>query len=392
MKVSKIFQIFALLSLPFLMACGDDELEKDNGNGNDNKPNEEIKVDPSKLTGEVVLSVSKSLVEANGKDTTTFIVTQGGVEVTETAAIYVKNNNRWARYTETTFATTTEGSYEFSATHNGIDSESVVIQAATGLAELPADAAPEQFDGFRKRVFATQFTGTGCGYCPYVIKAIDDFQKTEKADDVVFAAVHAYNESGDPLWSDVSYSIAYYAGINGYPTLVYNMETSSSSETTAESIAEVADGYLASAANSNISAIITQEGAEANGSVTVQGAIKVAKGAQYKVGIWLLEDSIYAYQANYTNIQLDYTHNNGVRLANTVDPSGAQYGGRTKWNAEESVAYYHKFDLKNSGVVDLNNCHVVVYVTCKEEGEAAYTVDNVINCRIGETKTYEYTK
>ncbi len=366
---------FALLSASLFVSCGDD--------------NEEIGgVDFENLTGEVTLLPSKSLIEADGKDAAVFTVMQGGVDVTQRAVIYQKVSGKWAVYKGTQFSSAAEGSFEFCADHNGVSSETVLVQAANGLAELPADANPAQFSGFRKRVLAMQFTGVGCGYCPYVINAIENFLPMENAENVVFAALHAYS-TRDPMYSDDAWEVANQLGISSYPAMNYNMEVKTGSNTTAEGISGIVDELMQTPANSAISASVIHEGSAADGKLKVQGAVKIAKEGVYGLSVWLLEDSIQSAQANYDNISIGDIHNNSVRLCSTTNPLGAQFGGRSSWKANETGVFYHEFDLKKANIKNLDNCHVVVYVTYNSKG-SFFTVDNVIDCKIGEVKSFEY--
>ncbi len=376
MKISKLLSFFVLLSASLFVSCGDD--------------NEEVGgIDFENLTGEVTLLPSKSLIEADGKDAAVFTVMQGGVDVTQRAVVYQKVNGKWAVYKGTQFSSATEGSFEFSADHNGVSSETIVLQAANGLSELPADANPAQFSDFRKRVLAMQFTGVGCGYCPYVISAIESFLPMENSENVVFAALHSYSPK-DPMYSDDAWEVAAALGVNSYPVMKYNLEVeTNANNTTAEGISDIVDSFMATPANSAISAAVVHEGSATEGKLKVQGAVKIAQEGKYGLSVWLLEDSIQSAQANYDDIPIGDIHNNAVRLCSTINPMGAQFGGRNDWKAGETGVFYHEFDLNKANIKNLDNCHVVVYVTCNSKG-SFFAVDNVIDCKIGEVKPFEY--
>ncbi len=373
-------RFFVLFSASLFISCGDD-----------NDSIEETNPGADTATGEVTLYLSKSLIEADGKDVTVFTVMQGGVDVTHRATIYHKVNGKWAVYKATEFSTDVEGSYEFSADHNDVSSETVWVVAATGISELPADPNPTQYDNFCKNVLAMQFTGVTCGYCPYVINAIENFLPMENAKNTVFAALHSY-DSKDPMYSDDAWKVASNMGIGSYPTMMYNMEIKTdASNTTAEGISNIVDDYMAVPANSAISASVMQDGSATDGKLKVQGAVKIAEEGTYYLSVWLLEDSIKSRQTNYDNIPIGDIHNNTVRLCNTTNPFGAQFGGRSNWKAGEMGVFYHEFDLKNAKIKNLDNCHVVVYVTRNTQG-SFFVVDNVIDCKVGEVKSFEYKK
>lgn len=65
---------------------------------------------------------------------------------------------------------------------------------------LPADAQPDKYNGFKRRILAIDHTGTGCGYCPFVIGALREIEQSDYADKVVFVAGHSYNSS-DPMYT-----------------------------------------------------------------------------------------------------------------------------------------------------------------------------------------------
>ncbi len=373
MKILNKLNFFVLLATSlFFMACSDSSDET-----------------TGEIAGEVTLLPSKSLIEADNVDVTSFTVMQGDVDVTQWATIYQKVDGKWIKYDSTTFSTGTEGTYEFSADHNGISSETVMIQAATNLAQLPADTHPNQFNNFRKRVLAMQFTGIQCGYCPIVINAIENFQSMPNAANTVFAALHSYNYR-DPMYSDDAWEVARNMGISSYPTMSYNLyNQTDGNNTTAEVISSIVESQLSTPANSGISASVTLEGSETEGKLKVQGGIKIAKDGIYRVAAWVLEDGITATQTNYTELTVGSIHNNSVRLCSTTDPSGSQFGGRNNWKAGEMGVFYHEFDLKNSKIKNLENCHVVIYVTSNSMG-SFLTVDNVIDCTIGEVRSFEY--
>ncbi len=360
-----------LVSTWCFMACSDDETST------------------ADMPNELTLLSSKGLIEADGKDVAVFSVMLNGKDVTREATIYQKVDDRWTIYSGTEFSSDVDGNFEFSANYKNFESESILIQAATGLAALPADAQPSRFDDFRKRVLGMQFTGTTCGYCPLVIDAVEKFQYMQNADDVVFASLHSYDYRNDPMYTDDVAALAYNLGINGAPYMVFNLDTQTNSQTTTpESISSIVAQYMSVPAATAISASVVSDGA-VDGKLKVQGAVKIGKSGKYFVSVWLLEDGITAPQSNYTSLTVSNNHDNVVRLCNTTSPMGLSFGGRTQWKAGETGVYYHEFDLKKSKVADLNNCRVMVYVSANTQG-SFFVVDNVIECKPGEVKTFEY--
>ena len=125
--------------------------------------------------------------------TITFKVYSDKKDITEDARIYQDLSSGAVRMETPEFKTTEAGTYTFFATYKGQTSEKVLIVATTGdFPPLPSDPQPEKFNGFKHRLVATQFTGTGCGYCPNAISAIAKFKESEYADKMLFAASHSY--------------------------------------------------------------------------------------------------------------------------------------------------------------------------------------------------------
>ena len=60
------------------------------------------------------------------------------------------------------------------------------------MPDAPEDPQPDN-TSFVRRTLITQFTGLGCGYCPFMIAAMEDVRKSaEYADKSVLAACHTY--------------------------------------------------------------------------------------------------------------------------------------------------------------------------------------------------------
>ena len=112
------------------------------------------------------LQVSDMVIQADGKDAAVFTVLSDGKPVSEGVRFYDGATNRQIELPEMAFTTTETGTYTFWAAYGTSHTETVSVTAiGFPVPELPDDPDPEN-TSFSRRVLLTQFTGTGCGYCP----------------------------------------------------------------------------------------------------------------------------------------------------------------------------------------------------------------------------------
>lgn len=375
MKLTKFFAYcMAAVSLVFASCSGSDGGE-DLGGGEGTY---------DKLT----LITDKTFIEANGQDMATLkVVTPEGQDVTAESRFFVGND----AYEKNTFSSTEEGDFEIMASYGGELTNTVVIKAVKGTLQLPEDPNPSATN-FRRRVLGTQFTSTYCVWCPAVIAAIHGYDNSNG--DVVFTGLHSNMTSIDPMTNKGSLAVTNKYVIKNLPSLMFNLDKKNLTESnTTTAMIESTVGELLSGASKCGISVVTM-GLESQGVVKVQASVKTSVAGTYKIGVWLLEDGIVAKQSNGTGIDFTEqgididTHNNAVRGINAtiVDETkpGADVPG-VELTINGSTEYYYEFNLDELDVQNLSNCHVVVFVTDKNN-----IVDNVVNCPINESVAFEY--
>ena len=104
---------------------------------------------------EVILSVNKNALTADGKDVITFTVMHAGMDVTADAIIRSVMDGQ--TLDGSTFSTSKAGTYAFEASYGNYVSKLVTVVAS---------ATPGEPSKFVRRVCAMEFTGTWCAMCP----------------------------------------------------------------------------------------------------------------------------------------------------------------------------------------------------------------------------------
>lgn len=351
--------------------------------------------------GTLVLKASATYIENNGTDAATFTVLKGEKDVTAQAAIYQKKGSTFEQFNGTTFTSTTTGEYSFFASYNGEMSASITVVVTSGMLEVPADPQPEKFDGFKHRLLALQGTSLGCVYCPMMIAGLTEFEKTEEAKSTLLVAAHGVMD-GDNMISTYSSAVLKESGINGIPSLLFNLQSSSESmgiygsdsptAVCGRIQAEVQE-LLKTGANTGISAAVS--GTESSGTIKVTASVKVGQTGKYRVCAWVLEDGIYAKgQLNgYPSLEetYDFTHHSNVlRCISSTSPiTGGNLGGKSECQAGETLVFSHEFSLSSMNIDNLANTRVLILVSQTQNG-VRYTVDNAISCAVNQSVAFEY--
>ena len=344
------------------------------------------------IEGTPELTVSTNLILADGKEELALKVTVNGEDVTKYARFFVNN----LLHNGITFTTATPGNYTIYAEYNKQQTNSILVKAIdTRLyAEVPADTCANQFDNFAHKVLFTQATGTWCGYCPYMIRAIELFREEQSnADKVVVVATH----SGDNLSCKASEAVVKQCRITSFPTCAFNLNyesqvTNSDPTINAANINSKANMELKEEARVGIAATSKVAGTK----VSVHAAVKVGVSGAYRINAWLVEDDVEDVQSNYTalyggNSSVVIEHDFVLRDASSTTPIfGELLGSKQECAAGETLEFYHEFDGKKAGIRNVANCKVVVLVSAQLEGSTRFAVNNVIELSAGDKVGFAY--
>ena len=339
------------------------------------------------LKGELILTASSPLIIADGDEELVFTAKIGNVDVTSEMELYVNN----IIMDGNVFSTQYPGEYKFYAYCKGQISNKITINAANPAlyVNLPEDSQTDKFSGFQRKVLLTEATGTWCGYCPYMIAALELFSENgSNADKAVIVAAH----SGDEFSSAASDAVISYLKASSFPSCYVNLNADALIENNypdvnAEIINTMVGVELKEAARVGIS---TATAVSVDSTIVgVRAGVKVGKEGKYRINVWLIEDGIDAYQNGAEGV---ISHMHILRGASCTSPIlGELLGGKDICSDGETIEFYHEFNAKKEGVVNIANCKIAVMVSATSDTSSSkYFVNNIIECGVGESVPFAY--
>ena len=332
--------------------------------------------DTPTVSGDIVLS-AETVVEVNTP--ITFVVkTADGVDVSANATVFDKTHD-FAQVTNP-FTPTEDGEYKFYAVVGDAISNDIKVTVTPTVPALPEDTDAAN-TSFTHRILLVDHTGTNCGYCPQMMKALKEIEDGGEFHGKYYEAMsHSYANT-DPAFSGAAASISSHYGLQGYPTLTYNFYHPTSSSYNAEHIKGQINALWKESADAGIAASTNL----AAKSVVVNAEVKAAVDGEYSITAWLLEDGIYAKQTNATAEWMN-THNNAIRQAATTSPlTGYELGTlKTGETAEQILNLTIARDTWNR-----DNMKVMLIVSKKGDNKK-FDVANVVICPINDSVTYDY--
>ena len=379
--MNKIFSIASLLAAAVMLtSCGTEN------------------TDPITTEG-IVLTVDKDVIKCDGNDIATFTVKSAEGEVIKSGVTFYDEKDNEIDIKDFKFTADKAGEYTFWASYMTAISSQVTIRAINANAPtIAADPKPNS-TSFVRRVFISQFTGTGCGFCPsmvYIMKTA--FEENNLDGKYVLAACHAYN-SNDPAY--ISSPNAGNFGGTGYPYLALDMAVGYGDYTSSAKFTQVFNArYNAEEAKVGISAnpqfvqgVLPNAAGGLDDCLLVRVQVKAAETGDYTVGAWLMEDDIYGKQTDGQGIKNldpkhDYdVHNNCVRVADSRN--GSSWIGHSLGRIEAGKTAEKTFLLKVNKAWKLEKMHIAIFVASGDE-KGKYSVNNVIDCPVNATTPFEY--
>ena len=336
----------------------------------------------------------KDVIQSNGEDLATLKVMFKGKDVTSEAEIYIEEGDEDIPV-GTNFTATKDGEYKFwaqygaySTYNSAMDDKNLFVIKAISV-KVPSalsDSQPSK-TSFVHRAFLTQYTGLACGYCPYMIRILNDVKgKGTIPSKAVLAAVHSYSNA-DP---------AYIATprVSNYPYLEIDMVQGFSHSQPTSVLESLIENHVASSAKAGIA--VNPVYYEKEKLLVVRVSVKAADSGLYNVGAWLLEDGITGAQNDYDGIKKqdpehDYdTHDNCVRIADSKY-KGTHFGyllGEMK--AGDVLHKTFVMQIKNKW--ELDNLHLAVFAShgVAKGSKVTYTVCNAVDVPIDAPTPFEY--
>lgn len=245
----------------------------------------------------------------------------------------------------------------------------VAITAVTSnIPSRPADAEPSNTN-FVHRALFTQFTGTWCGACPYMIAAFHYmFEDATYKDKFVHTAIH----SGDifkvalPDGRDLASTLNY---TNSYPFVLCNLSMGIENYQLVESNIGNLMGAIETAMQTDARAGIAARTELNDNMLLVRASVKVSHTSEYYIGAWLVESGLYHPQtsatADYMNI-----HENVVRIA---DSNYTNFLGHPLGVVKKGERADHLFVMELNPEWKVENCHLVLFVSTTQHKQFGIT-------------------
>ncbi|MBQ5372692.1 MAG: Omp28-related outer membrane protein [Rikenellaceae bacterium] len=334
----------------------------------------------------LVMTVDNTIIQVN-EGRATFTIKFNGKAVTSGYKIY-KNGVETSLPTDANknpyFESKTTGSFSFYVTYNITESTKnspVVVQVNNdAIPDRPADPN-EASTSFKRRAMVMQFTGTNCGFCPYIIEPLETMAADAAyKDKFTWAAIHTYigKDPAEPCNETDKEKLPSIYGISGYPSVLVDIGTfvGNSNSNIALNLANLkkaVDNSVANPASAGIAAAMTLD--ENNRVVTARVSVKAKDAKVYRVGMWLIEDKIAGPQSGSSTIK---SHDNAVRYVARGTDGSADYIGYPlnegkAMSAGQVCDYVFSINISNQSI-KLANCQLVFFVTTSTGN--SYTVVN----------------
>ncbi len=233
------------------------------------------------------------------------------------------------------------------------------------------------------RALFVRFSGLSEGYSPYYIRAFDALSKSDMYKESYIEVVAYTWNNKDAVYCDLG--IDKYYGVYSYPTVICNnINTMSNSGYGGNllNLKQQIDSYYTDTPKVNIYAVARYDGDK----YLINVIIKVNDARNYRVGSWLVEDSIEALQLNYHGEVegVDFNMHNGVLRATCGDTAEEQFTGVDLGYLESNQFVEHTLIIEplqtsatNTQIANPLNCRAVVFVNEHDENDEIVTVNTI---------------
>lgn len=387
-----------------------DQIEP-NPDPNPEKPTpEKPKPEPEDL--ELKLTASRNLVQVN-VDEVILTVSLGDEVITDDVTFY-DGNFKVLNIPNFRYIAPKAGDQVIWASYGTYNSDEILIKAIDiPIPETPEDPQPESTD-FKARVLMTEFTTTGCVWCPRMKNVSHNLlADADAADDIVFTTCHSslVNTVADPSYIKTDYED--FARMKGMPYMICDMYYGFGyyEGLTANDVKSVIEDLMSLKEN-DIAGIAVNSQLTDDNHMIIKATVKPAKTATYRIGAFLLEDGIYGKQTSATEDWM-HIHDDVMRYIDAPFKGyyDSGYSGHLIGEIEkgETADYVFDWDLDviwSEGALKgeqygnyywdefvMENLHLVVFVSTigtDDKGNQFYYVNNVIDCPINGLTPYEY--
>ena len=262
---------------------------------------------------EVILSVDKNTLTADGKDIITFTVMHAGIDVTADAIIRSVMDGQ--TLDGNTFSTSKAGTYAFEASYGNYVSKLITVVAKSTSGTV---------SNFVRRICAMEFTGTWCAMCPAGMTRLNYLISSSYEGIVYLMSFHVDGTSADPMTIEQSSILSRKFAISGYPSCVVDMRgTMGLSENYSVMRAIFNESLEKYPAHCGVAISSVYNEVDSEAKVTVK--VTSEKTADYRLVLYVVENGL-KYQQNDGGNYRDYTHNHVVRKLLSASVEGDKLG------------------------------------------------------------------
>ena len=352
----------------------------------------------------LTMSVDNTIIQVN-KGRATFTIKFNG-KVVESGYKMYKNGTETSlpttevtidgkKYKQPYFESKQTGSFSFYVTYNITES----TKNAPISVQVNNDAIPDRAEdpnptstSFKRRALVMQYTGTACGYCPYMIRPLETLAADANyKDKFSWIAIHTF--TSDDIAKPSNSADYEKLRVQGYPTVLVDYSQVSFAHNDAVNLGvlkKAIDNSMANPASAGISATMTFD--ENNRVVTARVSVKAKDAKVYRVSMWLIEDNIRQKQNGDPNIEY---HDNAVRyVARGTDGSADYYGyplnEGNAMNPGQICDYVFSINISDQSIKPAN-CQLALFVTTST-GNSYTVVNSAVTKDLKTTLPFEYNE
>lgn len=372
----RIRNIFLAMGFAVLASCSgtvDPEQDTDKGNPMEQVPE-----------GVLRIFADKTTIAADGSEEVTFTVMFGSEDVSNAKTLQLirefNGDQKYMAYGANKFSTVAAGTYKFTAKYyyggNHLTDNSVEVEATQFFSG--------EEKAYEQRVLGVYFTSTGCTSCPSATKGLKDLQAKNPGKISVVAFHSHMGAVSDPMTipeTDLFNTVL--GGFDGLPRLFWNMRkgTKFIGPTFDQGYEEELAAYKTQC---GVSIQTTLDGESSLYDINIGITSNIP--SVYRYLVFVVEDGIVADQMSGS---ADYVHNNVVRAVLT-----SEKGDKINDNLPLTVgveAKARKF-LELSPEWNRENIRIIVAATTSSDGGFSFVVNNVAECKLGESVSYQYAE
>lgn len=260
------------------------------------------------------------------------------------------------------------------------------------MGNLSADFSKD----FKRKSIVLRFTGTWCGWCPYMDAALEQAMNGYP-DRILPVAVHQ-NSDGALSYSKVSELMSHYsvgalpqARINDYAALEAFSNLAAQQKQFGDVAVEATEKVKSKTALGGYAKLSD------NSTIELDLYIAAKEAGNYKAVVYLLEDGNIQKQTYQDSDQgAGYVHDNVLRSHISED----LFGDPVVFEGSDIKHLQFSAPIPTDVVRDVNNLHVVAYITYEgtftgEVQDVDYVdygtvIDNATDIRINNITTFEY--